>query len=162
MTHQFLETGKIVNTHGLRGEVIIQPWADSPEFLCNFKTLYIDNVPRKVLNAYVHKSNVIVLFEGISTIDDAIRLKNKVVSIARSDANLTGGTYFVSDLVGTTAIDESTGLELGRISEIMTLPQNNVYVISGPREILVPAVPEFIKDVDLIEGRVLVHLIEGM
>lgn len=81
MLNQYLEAGKIVGTHGVRGEVKIQPWANSPEFLCDFPTLYIDRVPVRVLSAKVHKSCIIALFEGISGIDDAILLKNKTVLI---------------------------------------------------------------------------------
>lgn len=162
MTKQFLEAGKIVNTHGIRGEVKIQPWADSPEFLCGFKTLYIDGKPVKVLSAKAHKSNVIAQLEGIDIVDDAIRLKNKTVSINRDDAALEDGAHFITDLIGLAAIDVSTGKELGKITDIIPLTPNNVYVITGTREILVPAVPEFVKSIDIGAGRVMFQLIEGM
>lgn len=162
MMNQFLEAGKIVNTHGVRGEVKIQPWADSPEFLCGFKTLYIDGNPVGVLSSRAHKSNVITLFEGIGSIDDAIRLKNKTVSIKRDDVKLEPGAYFITDLIGLIAVDEETGGVLGKITEIIPLTPNNVYVITGDREILVPAVPEFVKNIDIIAGRVTFRLIEGM
>ena len=160
--NQFLEAGRIVNTHGIQGEVKIQPWANSPEFLCGFNTLYIDGKPVKVLSSRVHKTTVIAQIEGVDTIDDAIRLKNKTVSIARGDAHLQDGEYFISDLIGLSAIDDTTGEELGRITEIIPLSSNNVYVIAGAREILVPGVPEFVKKIDMAAGRVMFRLIEGM
>lgn len=162
MVGQYLEAGKIVNTHGVRGEVRIQPWADSPEFLCAFKTLYIDGKPLNVLSARPHKSAVIALFDGIGTVDEAIRLKNKTVSIDRKDAQLQDGVYFIADLIGLSAVDDVTGEELGRITDIIPLTSNNVYVISGAREILVPAVPEFVKKIDVDAGRIRFRLIEGM
>jgi 16S rRNA processing protein RimM len=160
--NQYLETGKIVNTHGLNGEVRIESWADSPEFLCGFKTLYVDGSPRKVLSARVHKTCVIALLEGVASIDDAVRLKNKTVSIDRKDALLEKGRYFISDLVGLRAIDDATGEELGRITEILPLQAHNVYVISGRQEILIPAVPEFVRHIDIDAGAVTFRLIEGM
>lgn len=162
MTKQHLEAGKVTSTHGVRGEVRIQPWTNSPEFLCGFKTLYIDGAPLKVLLSRPHKTGVITLFEGVDSIDAAVRLKNKTVYIDRSDAHLEAGEHFISDLIGLSAIDDVTGEELGKISEIITLHPNNVYVINGKREILVPAVPEFVKKINLDEGRITFSLIEGM
>ena len=160
--NQYLEAGRIVNTHGVRGEVKIEPWADSPEFLCGIKTLYIDGNPCRVLTASVHKSCVIAQLEGVGDLESAIRLKNKMVSIDRRDADLEDGRYFISDLIGLRAVDEATGEELGRISEILPLRANNVYVISGRQEILIPAVPEFVRNIDIVAGAVTFRLIEGM
>jgi 16S rRNA processing protein RimM len=162
MTKQYLEAGKITSTHGVRGEVRIEPWANSPEFLCGFKKLYIEGSPMTVLSSRPHKSAVITLFDGIDSIDRAVPLKNKVVFIDRNDAGLSAGEHFISDLIGLSAVDESTGKELGKVTEIIPLNPNSVYVISGPREILVPAVPEFVKDIDVQAGRITFRLIEGM
>jgi 16S rRNA processing protein RimM len=161
MSEQYLEAGMIVNTHGIRGEVKINPWADSPGFLLSFDRLFVDGKPLQVVSSRVHKNCVIVAFEGITGIDDAVRLKNKTVYIDRSDVSLPEGEYFVSDLIGLDAVDES-GAKLGTISEIISLEPHNVYVIQGSREILVPAVPEFVKQVDIEGGRVVFKLIEGM
>lgn len=162
MVQQFLEAGKITSTHGVRGEVRIEPWANSPEFLCGFKTLYIDNKPIKVLFSSVHKSAVIALFDGIDSIDSAVRLKNKVIFIDRNDAGLEAGEHFLSDLLGLVAVDDATGEELGRITDIISLNPNNIYVITGRREILIPAVSEFVKEINIEAGRVMFRLIEGM
>ena len=160
---QYLEAGKIVNTHGVRGEVKIQPWSDTPEFLCGFSVLYIDQQPVRVQRAYVHKNCVIAVLEGVSDLDAAIRLKNKVVYIHRKDAKLPVGQFFVQDLIGLTAVSDDTGAEIGTVSDILDLPAGNVYVIQGDnREILVPAVPEFIRETDLAQGIIRIHLIEGM
>lgn len=159
---QYLEAGKITSTHGVRGEVRIEPWTNSPEFLCRFKTLYIDGMPMKVLSSRPHKSAVIALFDNFDSIDNAVRLKNKVVFIDRNDAGLEAGEHFISDLIGLTAVDEASGEELGKITDIIPLKANHVYVISGRREILIPAVPEFVKEIDVINKRITFRVIEGM
>ena len=161
MKEKFLEAGKIVNTHAIKGEVKILPWADSAEFLCGFKTLYIDEKPIKILSARAHKGCVIAQFEGIENINDAMRLKNKTVCIDRADAKLPRGHFFISDLIGAAVLSEE-GQSLGELTEVLDLPAGNVYVVKGEREILIPAVPEFIKNVDLESGLITVHLIEGM
>ncbi len=162
MLKQYLEVGKITSTHGVHGEVRIEPWANSPEFLCGFKALYIDGVPVRVLSARVHKSAVIALFDEVTDIDSAVRLKNKVVFIDRKDAGLETGEYFIADLIGLAAVDDATGEELGRITDILPLNPNNIYVINGQREILVPAVPEFVGEINTDAGYIRFRLIEGM
>ena len=157
-----IEAGKIVNTHGVHGELRLQPWADSPGFLTGFEFLYIDGEPVKVLSAKVHKGCVIAALEGVDDIDAAIRMKNKVIKIKKDDVQLEEGRYFIADLIGIKAINAETGEELGSISDVLSLPSNNVYVITGGRELLVPAVPEFIVETDLEKGYVKLRLIEGL
>ena len=88
-------------------------------------------------------------------------LKNKLVFIDRKDAKLPKGSYFLADLMGARVVDEQ-GNELGELADIMELPAGNVYVVRGEREILIPAVPEFIKKTDISAGLVTVRLIDGM
>ena len=162
MNDGFIETGRIVNTHGIHGEVRLQPWADSPDFLTGFEYFYIDGKPIRVLSAKVHKGNIIIAFEGIDDIDAAIKMKNKVVKIKREDVCLEEGRYFVTDLIGLPVIDAKTNENIGTLTDVVSLPSNNVYVIKGKREILVPAVPEFIAETNLNDGYIKVNLIEGL
>ena len=162
MKSELLEAGIIVNTHGIRGEVKLQPWADSPDFLTGFEHLYIDGAPVKVLSVKVHKGCVIAALEGVDDIESAIKMKNKIVSIKRDDVLLEEGRYFVADLIGLRAVDAETGEELGTVSDVLSRPANNVYVISGEREILVPAVDEFVIEINTGEGYIKLRLIEGM
>ena len=83
---EFLDCGQIVNTHGVRGEVRIVPWADSPEFLCQFSTLYLDGAPRRVMSSRVHKGSVIARLDGVDTVEKAMLLRDKTVQIRRADA----------------------------------------------------------------------------
>ena len=158
---QFLEAGRIVNTHGVRGEVKIQPWADSPEFLKDFGTLYIDGAPVKVRSARVHKGCVIASLEDIDDVNGAMRLKGKLVSIDRRDAKLPEGGYFIQDIIGARVVDE-TGAEVGTLAEGLNLPGSDVYVVRGEREILIPAVPQFILSRDIDAGVITVRMMEGL
>jgi len=162
MKHNLLQAGKIINTHGIGGEVKIQPWADAPEFLLEFECLYIDDVPVKLLSARVHKGCIIAVLEGVLSIDDAIAMKNKTVYIDKDTAKLEDGRYFVADLVGLRAIDFDSGEELGAVRDVLSLPAHNVYLIEGVREIMVPAVSEFVKEIDMDSGIIKIKLIEGM
>jgi len=162
MKDEYIETGKIVNTHGKRGEVRLQPWADSPGFLTGFDHFYIDGSPVKVLSAKVHKGCVIATLEGVEDIDAAIRLKNKVIKVRKEDVHLEEDRFFIADLIGLRAINAETGESLGSVIDILTLPSNNVYVIKGDREILVPAVPEFIIETSIKDGYIKLRMIEGL
>ena len=161
MQSEFLEIGQIVNTHGIRGEVKLVPWADSPEFVCQFNTLYADGAPLKVTSARVHKGNVIAKLEGVDDVNAAMLLKGKTVHIRRSDAKLPEGSFFLADLIGLDVVDEH-GQKLGVLREVLSPSRQLVYVVEGDREIMIPAVPEFILETNIQEGYVKVRLIEGM
>ena len=158
---KYIEAGQITGTHGVKGEVRIQPWADSPEFLSRFKTLYIGEKPVKVLSARTHKGMVIAALEGAEDVNAAMALKGRKVSIARADAALPEGKCFLVDIIGASVVDED-GNELGKLVDISDLPAQSVYVVRGESEHMIPAVPEFIKAVDADRGVVTVHVIEGM
>ena len=158
---KYLEAGRITNTHGIKGEVKIEVWVDSPEFLRKFKVLYIDNKPVKLLAGRTHKGFLLAKLEGFDDVNAAMTLKNKLVFIDRKDAKLPKGSYFLADLMGARVVDEQ-GNELGELADIMELPAGNVYVVRGEREILIPAVPAFIKKTDISAGLVTVRLIDGM
>lgn len=161
MTNELLECGKIVNTHGIRGEVKIIPWADDAEFICDLSTLYIDGKPFAVRNARPHKGNAIVLLEGIDDMNTAMLLKNKVVYLHRDDVELDEDAFFLADVIGLDVVDEN-GVKLGVLDEILSPSLQDVYVVKGDREIMIPAVPEFILETNVDEGYIKVRLIEGM
>ena len=158
---KLLECGKIVNTHGIRGEVKIIPWADSPEFLCDLPVLYIDNKPVKIRNARVHKGNVIALLEGIDDVNTAMLLKEKVVSMSRDDVDLPEGSFYLADIIGLKVINEA-GEELGVLADILSPSLQQVYVVKGQREIMIPVGPEFVLETNGEGGYIKVRLIEGM
>ena len=162
MKKRFLEAGQIVNTHGIRGEVKIVPWADSAEFLTRFKKLYIDGSPVDVKKSYVHKGSLIASFDGVENVDSAVILKNKTVCINRDDANLDENKFFIQDIIGASVIDDDTGETVGKVKDIIGMPAHNLYVLDCGSEVLIPDVPDFIKQVDPDEYFVKIHFIEGM
>ena len=158
---EFIEAGKIVNTHSVYGEVKVQPWSDEDDFLCDFDVVYIDEKPYEVERARLHKNCVLLKLRGINNINEAAKYRNKCVCVDRDEVELDEGTYFIADLEGLTVIDQN-GAELGKLVEVLTLPASDVYVIRGDREYMIPAVPEFIVDVDLENGIMKVSTIPGM
>ena len=158
---QFLPAGQIVNTHGIRGEVRVLPWADSPEFLLNFHTLYVDEKPMKVTSSRVQKTCVLLKFKGIDTVEDAVKLREKTVSIDRDDAQLEEGAVFVDDLLGMAVYDQN-GEKLGQIKDVLSMPKNDVYIVQGKFEYMIPAVKEYVKNIDVENSRMDVVTIEGM
>lgn len=165
MKEQYLEVGKITNVHGIMGEVRVQPWADSPDFLCQFKTLYVDSShwPIQVERARVHKNMVILKLQGVTDVNSALAMRNAVLYIDRKDVQLPEGSFFLADLMGMEVRDAASGAVLGQIVDILTLPANNVYVVrGGARELMIPAVDQFIAEVNVDEGYLRVNMMEGL
>ena len=158
---KYLEAGKIINTHGVRGEVKIEVWADGPEFLCGFDTVYISGKAVGMRSARVHGGFVIAVLDGVEDVNAAMALKGKTVCIDRGDVKLPKGRVFIADILGARVVSD-TGEELGVLEDIWERPANNVFVVKGQREILIPDAPEFILSLDAENGVVTVHLIEGM
>ncbi len=161
METQFLDAGEVVGLHGVRGEIKILPWADSPDFLLQFDTFYLDGKPYPVTASRVHKTCLLVKLEGIDTPEAAVLLRGQRVRIDRTDYSLPQGTVFIADLLGCKAFDED-GRELGTIQEVYPTPANDVYLIRGAHEYMIPAVKEFVKELNVKEHYIRVHLIEGM
>ena len=160
MKQKYLEAGQIVNTHGIRGEVKILPWCDGPEFLKAFKTLYIEGKPYAVEQSRVHKTLLLCKLRGIDDVSVAQTFKNKVVKIDRDSAPIAEGRVFISDLIGLPVFAEDK--EIGTLKDVLSGPANDVYIVKGDREYMIPAVSEFLEDVNVDEGYIKVKLLEGM
>ena len=161
MNEKYLETGKIVSTHGIKGEVKVLPWADSPEFLLKFKTFYLsDASPLSVEFSRVQKTCVLLKIQGVDTVEAAAALRDRVISIARDDPCIPSGTVFHADLIGLPVFAD--GMEIGTIREILSMPSSDVWIVKGEHEYMIPHVRAFVPALDLSLGRVEVKLIEGM
>ncbi len=160
MEKQFLEAGEIVSTHGIQGELKILPWADGPEFLLKFREFYIDGKAYAVQSSRVHKTCVLAKIQGIDTPEAATLFRGKTVCIDRNKVKLPKGTVFIADLLGCKVMTDE-GAEIGKIKDVLTMPASDVYVIHGEKKYMIPAVKEFVKEINVEEGYVLVHLIEG-
>lgn len=160
MKEHLLPTGQIVNTHGLRGDVKVMPWADDPSDLLDFDRFFIDGTEYEVEHSSQQKNMILLKLRGVDSIDDAMKLRNRELCISREDVELEDGVVFVADLIGLPVVAD--GKEIGKITEVMTLPGNDVYVVKGEHEYLIPAVREFVEPLNLSVGAVHVRLIEGM
>ncbi len=162
----YLEIGKIVGTHGIKGEVRIQPWADSGEFLLGFKKLYgREGTPcYQIKNARVHKNMVIAKIAGIDSIEQADTLRGTVLFMNRADANLPEGRYFIQDLIGLRVIDADTGEEYGVVTDVFNTVANDVYSLRSPdgKEHFIPAIDKVLAGTDLEAGTIKIHPMKGM
>ena len=159
MKKQFLEAGKIVGVHGLKGEVKIDPWCDGPDFLSRFKRLFDKNENEmKVTRARVQKNIVIVKFSGVDTPEDAQALRGRLVYIDRADVRLPEGVYFVQDIIGLEAVDVDDGTVYGSVTEVYQTGANDVYQITKDgRDHLIPKIPEVVTRVDIEEGKIYIN-----
>lgn len=163
MKLETIKVGRIVNAHGIRGEVRVQPRDGDPAFLTRFKTFYIDGQPVSPTANHVHKSLVLMKFPGVEDMNAALTYKDKDLYIRRADARLPGGAYFDDELLGMGVFDAATGEELGKLTAVENYPAHKVYTVKGRREYLIPAVKDvFIKSVDLDRDRMEVQVWEGM
>ena len=166
MKKQFLESGKIVGTHGIKGEVRIDPWCDSPEFLCAFKKLYLDDKGETFIEvkSRPHKHITLAKSKGIDTIEQAERLRGKIVYIDRADINLGEGVNFVQDLIGLEVIDSDSGERYGKITDVLRTGANDVYEITDNdgRKYLAPVIDEVILSKNIDEGFVLIRPMKGI
>lgn len=157
-----LEAGRIVNTHGVQGEVKIQSFCDTAGFLQQFDTFYIDQTPVPVLSSRVHKNCLLARLKGVEDVDGAARLRGKSIYVDRSNITLPDGQYFIADLLGLTVYDAKTGDSIGKLTEVFPLPAGDVYSVKGERSYLIPARGGFVASVDLDASRMTVNLIEGL
>ena len=163
MKLETINVGRIVNAHGIKGEVRVQPRDGDPYFLTEFKTFYIDGKPVTPTSNHVHKSLVLMKFPGVDDMNAALTWKDKVLYIRREDAHLPEGEYFDDELLGVEVYDEATGALLGEIKQVETYPASKVYTVKGEKEYLVAAVKDaFIRSVDLDRNRMEIHLWEGL
>jgi len=163
MRVEYIPVGQIVNAHGIKGEVKLNPMGFDPEFLADFEILYIGGKRTEVKSARVHKSVVLLTLPGVDDMDAALALKGKPVTIRRDDVEVPEGYYFDEEIEGLTAVDCATEQVIGKVSRVLSYPAHKIYEVKGEREYLIPAVPEvFIESVDLDGGIIRVHLMKGL
>ena len=158
MKLQFIKAGEIVTTHGVRGEMKVLPWADGPDFLCDFSRVRISGREYEVESCRVQKSCNLLKIKGVDTMEAAQAMRGKVVEIYRCDA--PADLIFAAELIGMTVMSE--GKEVGKLTDVLDYPGNKVYVVKGKYEYMIPAVKAFVLDTDMEAGVMQVRLIEGM
>lgn len=166
MKKQFLDSGKIVGTHGIKGEVRIDPWCDSPEFLCAFKKLWLDENGTEFIEvkSRPHKNITLTKIKGVDTIEAAEKYRGKVVYINRDDINLADGVHFVQDLIDLEVKDADNGKVYGKISDVLRTGANDVYEIkdSDGKTYLAPVIDDVVKEINVNDGYVLIVPMKGI
>lgn len=166
MKERYIETGKIVGTHGVKGMVRVQPWSDSGEFLAEFKCFYLDKKGENRIDATSikpHGNVVLMSLKGVNSIEDVEKLRGAVIYIDRNDVTLPEGRYFINDLIGCTVSDADSGEILGKITDISETGANDVWHITRDgKEYLVPAIDEVIVSVDTDGEKVVIRPMKGI
>ena len=153
----FVEAGEIVTTHGVRGEVKVLPWLDSPEDLCEFDRCRIDG-KEYAMECRVQKTCNLVKLSGIDTMEAAQSMWGKVLELYRED--IDDEVIFAAELIGVQVF--SGDQLLGEVADVLDYPGNKVYVVKGEHEYMIPAVKQFVHSIDLDGNAMQVTIIEGM
>lgn len=164
--NKFLEVGKIVGTHGIRGEVKVEHWCDSVDDFCNIDDVYI-NVNEKPLEIdyeRVHKSHVLVKFKNVSNKTEAEMYRGKILYALKNDIQIEPGRYFIADLKGCNVIDDETGVCYGVLNDIFNHGSVDIYSIinSSKKEYLLPIVDGTVSDVDLQNKKIFIKPLKGI
>lgn len=157
-----LECGKVLNTHGIRGELKVDNYCDEG-FFKKVKNVVIGGTEYRIKAARDHGAFVLLTLDGIETVEQAMLLKNKPVTIRRADLKLKKGEYLYQDIYGFAVYDQRTETVIGKLKEVLERPASMVYVIDcDGQEALIPAVEPFHQGVDLEKQVLTLRTIEGM
>ena len=158
---EIIEVGQIVNTHGIRGEVKLNPWTDDLYDLTELDVFYDkDKNPLKVESSKVHKNVVIIKFSGINTMNDAEKMKGKTLYTEKTP--LPEGRYYIKDLIGLNAYEND--VHLGELTDVFNTGANDIYEIKTPdgKRIYLPVIDGVIGDVDLENKTIAVTIPDGL
>jgi len=158
MKLEFIEAGEIVTTHGVRGEVKVLPWVDSPEFLLDIGRVQIGGADYKVESCRVQKTCNLMKLSGVDTVETAQALRGKTIHVYRADTD--PDLIFAAELIDMVVMED--GAVLGKITDVLDYPGNKVYVVKGEHEYMIPAVKAFILDTDMDNNLMQVKTIGGM
>lgn len=168
MLKQYLELAQIVSTHGVRGELRVNPWCDSPEFACKFKTVYLDDKgekPIKVISSRPHGNVALMKLEGIDTVEQAQAMRNKILYMNRKDAKLPEGSWFIADLIGCKAYDADDESKIwGTVTDVSQTGANDVWHITAEsgKEYLIPVISPVVIDTDVENEKVVIRPLKGI
>lgn len=163
---QFLPIGRIINTHGVRGEMKLDVWCDSFDSLKNVKTVYLDEAGEKPLtlkSRRIHGNFMLITVEGVDSLEAALRYKSKQLYAHRDLIPKAEGAYFIADLIGLTVYDNQSGEEIGQVTDVFNRGASDILEVKrqNGKEALIPMVKEFILSVDTEKG-ISVKVVEGL
>ena len=165
---KYFEVGQIVNTFGVMGLVKVKAFTDDLERFEELKKVYVCKKDKleevEIEEVKYHKGMVLLKLKGINNMNEAESLKGLYLKIDRKDAKkLPEGTYFIADLIGLEVYSDE-GEFLGKLDDIFNAGANDVYVVKNElgKQLLLPGIPDVIKDIDLENEKILVHLLKGL
>ena len=168
MKQDYFEVGQIVNTFGIKGFVKVNPLTDDAERFEELESVFVvknkELIEMKIEEIKYHKNMVLIKFKGIEDINMAEKYKGCYIKIKRENAKkLPEDTYFIADLIGLPVYDES-GKLLGKVDDIYNNKSHDIYVVKDElgKQIVLPSTKEVIKQVDIDNERIVVHLIDGL
>lgn len=163
---QYLEVGKLNNTHGVKGELKLQLWCDGIEYLKQFKVLYLDDKgknPLELLSVRPQKDLAIVKFKGVDTIEKAQEIKGMVVYGNRDDAQIEEGANYIADLIGCYVVDIDTDEEYGQVKDVLNYGSCDIYDIeSWGKHSLIPATKDVVKEINTEFRVIKIKRIKGL
>lgn len=165
MIKRYLEAGKIVGTHGVRGEMRVECWCDSPAFLSKLKRLYLDEGRTELsVSCRPHKNIALLTVKGVGSIEEADLYRGKILYLDRDDVKLQKGAHFVQDIIGLAVTDADSGTVYGTVKDVLKTGSNDVYEMQTPDKKLVyiPVIPDIIDRLDLESGAVYIHPMKGL
>lgn len=168
MKQEYFEIGQIVNHFGIKGMVKVNPFTDDVSKFEELKTILLEQNKKlteiQIEEVKYSKNQVLLKLKGIDTVEEAEKYRGCYLKIARKDAKkLPKDTYFIADLIGTTVYTEE-GVLLGKVQDIYNSGASDIYVVKDDngKQILLPAINEVIKDIDIEQEKITVHLIKGL
>ena len=167
MVKRYLQVGKIVSTHGVRGELRVQPWCDGPDYMCRFSVLYFDEQGRegrRVLSCRPHGNITLLTLEGVDSLEAARALRGRILYMDREESGIGENEWFIEDLIGCRVTDADTGRLYGTLTEVSQTGANDVWHIRSEqgREYLIPAIRDVVHSVDPAAGRITITPLKGI
>lgn len=165
MLKQYLEAGKIVATHGIRGDLRVECWCDEPSFLSDFKVLYLQNGEKSLkVKCRPHKNISLMKIDGVDTIEDAMPYIGKILYIKREDVKLEEGRYFVQDLIGLEVRDVDTDEIYGKIKDVIKTGANDVYEMkdNSDKLVYIPVIDDIVKKRNFEKNVVYIKPMKGL
>ena len=174
---KYFQIGIIIGVHGVSGEVKILPTTNNVDRFKKLKNIFLSNervsskafneknlIVKKIISKRIHKSNVLMYLDGIKTFEEAKALKGKILVVDRKNAvKLKKDEFFIVDILGCSVFDEKRGA-LGIVEDIITTGSNDVYIVKDEKygEILIPVLKDVVNDIDIINKRIEVKLLDGL
>lgn len=162
---EIIETGKIVGTHGVKGELKLQSWADNPGVLFELDHFYIDGKIFRINSIRQQKNILLLKLDGIDNLTKAELMRNKIVFVERSFFHFEEGTYFIKDLLGVEVFDaDKENVCYGKITDVMATGANDVYEITDDAGVkrLIPAIKDVILSTDITEKKMVIRPLLGL